>query len=171
MSNSQWDDEYDDDSQDEQKPRKSGNTLREKFEAALAEIKTLKERAEKAEATARQATVSSLVKDKGLDPKITKLMPPTIEPTDEAIGAWLDEFGDLFQPKAEDKPKVEDSPDAEDEQADEYQNAMQSLQRAQGAVTNPGKQEDVLAKLRDPNLTPEKLIELIHAAGGGYGAG
>jgi len=174
MTTNQWDDDdYNDDDSQGQKPK--GNTLRDKLEAALAEVRELKGKLATAEATARTATVSNLVKEKNLDPKIAKLMPKDIEPTTEAIDKWLEEYGDLFKVNTTQndtgaETQTSATEDAEDE-GDGYAAAMRSIQGTQAAGTAPVKAQDVLTKLTNPNLTKEDLMSMIMAAGGGAGSG
>lgn len=169
MSN-QWND-FDDieDSEGGQQQRK-GNGLRDKLEAALAENRALKERVGKAESAARQATVSNLVKDKGLDPKIVRLMPADIEPSEEAIGKWLDEFGDLFVAKtAEETPADQGAGESDEDEGDEFALGIRQMQGVQASATTPVKNSDQMAKLMDPNLTRDQLLQMVLAAGGGPG--
>lgn len=44
----------------------------------------------------RTSTLADVLKDKGVPTKAAKLLPADIEPTPEAVDAWLAEFGDLF---------------------------------------------------------------------------
>jgi hypothetical protein len=44
----------------------------------------------------RASSLADVLKEKGLDSKVTKLYPADAETTPEAVDAWLAEFGDLF---------------------------------------------------------------------------
>lgn len=176
VTTNQWDNDDDDSADDGGQQRSRGNSLRDKLESALAENKTLKERVDKAEATAREATVSTLVKEKNLDVKVVKLMPKDIEPTREAIDAWLEEFGDLFTVKADDDTDDDTSQaggdgDLLDEDSQSYAAAMRQIQGVQATGAAPVKMSDILSKLQDPNLTRDDLMSMISAAGGGAGTG
>lgn len=44
----------------------------------------------------RARTVADFVKSKGLDEKVAKLIPSSVEASDEGLQGWLSEFGDVF---------------------------------------------------------------------------
>lgn len=44
----------------------------------------------------RKRTVRDVLSDRGLNPKIAAFVPSDIEPTAEAVGAWVEEYGDVF---------------------------------------------------------------------------
>ena len=60
----------------------------------------------------RQRTVKDVLQAKGLNPKIAALIPHDIEPSDEALAKWVEEYGDVFgiQTSTEEKP-AEKSPE------------------------------------------------------------
>lgn len=45
---------------------------------------------------ARASTVTDVLKAKGVNPKVAKLIPDSVEPTEDAVGAWLTEWADVF---------------------------------------------------------------------------
>lgn len=63
--------------------------LRKQLNAAQKELKQF--RTEK-----RSTTVSDVLSKRGINPKVAALIPADVEPTQEAVTAWLDEFGDVF---------------------------------------------------------------------------
>jgi hypothetical protein len=98
--------EFDDDEQDE---RGDGPAdLRKAHRAATRKIKELESKI--TELTGDNAKLSKRVRHldigellpKGVSPKVAKLIPDTVEPTADAVKAWLDEFGDVFNVKADD---------------------------------------------------------------------
>jgi hypothetical protein len=44
----------------------------------------------------REATVSKVLSEKGVNPKIAAFIPSDIEPTPEALNSWLEQYGDVF---------------------------------------------------------------------------
>jgi hypothetical protein len=44
----------------------------------------------------RQRTVKDVLQAKGLNPKISAFIPQDIETSEEAIAAWVNEYGDVF---------------------------------------------------------------------------
>lgn len=68
---------------------KALKALQKQFEEQQAQLK-------KYEAQTRKQSVSELLTAKGVNPKVAALIPADVEPTEAGIGAWLDEFGDVF---------------------------------------------------------------------------
>lgn len=171
VPNSEWD--FDDESQNTNNPQ-SGNGLRAQLERALTELKTLKTENAALTKQVRTATISSHVKDKGLNPKIAKLIPSDIEPTVEALDAWFEENADLFPATATSTEGQGEQPQSgvdEDPEQAAMATEMDRLANIANAGRVPGRVEDQMQKLLDPNLTQEKLMEMIRSAGGGVGAG
>lgn len=160
-----WDDpEFNEEGQQQQKP----NPMREHLRKLEKENKALKEANEKALAQLRQRTVSDVLTAKGYKAKVAKLIPADVEPTDEAVGKWLEEFADVFgvTPDAG-EGKAEDGAAAPAEG-----DKLNRISEATAAVSGvPTSQADLRTKLADPSLTREQLVELINKAGGGYGSG
>lgn len=170
VSDNQWD--FDDESQDQNNQQNQSKGLRAQLERALAENKTLKEQAATLTKQVREAAISSLITAKGLNPKIAKLIPSDVESTTEALDKWFEENSDLF-PAA---PKGETNNDEPDEDASPEDQELAQQMAAMGNVTGasamtPQREKDLLAQLRNTDLTQEKLMEMISAAGGGYGSG
>lgn len=44
----------------------------------------------------RKRAVRDVLSDKGLNPKIAAFIPADIDPDEQAISAWIDEYGDVF---------------------------------------------------------------------------
>lgn len=80
--------------------------LRKQLNAAQKELKQF--RTEK-----RTSTVSDVLSKRGINPKVAALIPADVEPTQEAVTAWLDEFGDVFGVVQGEKPSEVQSQDAE----------------------------------------------------------
>lgn len=172
---SDWDD--DDNDGNDNSNNNSGGGLRKQLEQALAEAKQLKEANAKLQKEARTSKVSTVLAAKGLDAKVAKLIPADVAATDEAIGKWLDEFGDLFNLKQQEaekpaEPETVTEDDAEAFEAQqEYIATMRQMGVVGGGLLPPAKAQDLLAKINDPNMTHEGLIALISAHGGGAGSG
>lgn len=164
VSDNQWDDESQD--QDNQQQSKG---LRAQLERALAENKALKDQAATLTKQVRTQTISSLIKDKGLNPKIAKLIPADVESTQEALDTWFEENADLFPAPKDESGGTEDEPASEEDQA--FADQMNAMGNATGSSMTPQRERDMLAALQGKELTQEKLLEMINAAGGGYGAG
>lgn len=171
----QWTTDDDDSGQ-----QNSGGGLRKQLEQALAELKTLKEANGTLKEQARRTSVSTVLKDKGYNIKVAKLIPTDVEPTAEAVQKWLDEYGDVFnvqQEAATDSGTTDDAggdvgaSDVDPEEAMSYIQTMRQMGNVNGGMLAPEKSRDLLAKINDPELKHEDLIKLIEAHGGGVGLG
>lgn len=157
----------------------NGGALRKQLEEALKEMKALRADNEKLQKTARTQTVSTALAKKGLDAKVAKLIPADVAATDEAIGKWLEEYGDVFNLKQDETAPTAEAGDnpgpdtsVEDFEAQqEYISTMRQMGNVTGGMLPPAKAQDLLAKINDPNLTAEGLVALINAHGGGVGMG
>lgn len=106
--------------------------------------------------TTRKSSLADLLKARELDPKVAAFIPAEVEATEEGVGKWLDEYGDVFGAK----------PPAQQQSAltDEQIAAMRQMDSLAGA-TSPAVTNDMLRSVQNAE-TPEALIALIHAAGG-----
>jgi hypothetical protein len=74
--------------------RKVNRTLEKRLKELEQEANTLKTQT-------RQRTVKDVLSTKGINPKVAALIPQDIEPTEEAVSNWLNEWGDVFGVKTE----------------------------------------------------------------------
>lgn len=104
MSNNQdwYDDEeldFDDDVEETQTRSSKDDVLKKVRRAERAKDKQLKELQAELEGLRkfqREATVSKVLQEKGINPKIAALIPAELEPTQEALNSWLEQYGDVF---------------------------------------------------------------------------
>ncbi len=170
----QWD--YDDDETEPQQ-QTQGKGLRQQLEAALKRNKELETQLTETKGQLRKEAVARVIQGKGYKAKVAKLIPGDVDPTDEAISKWLEEWGDVFGTDNLKETPVEPVKAAVEPNADDDLSnaAFADKLRAMGMVTGqaaaPVKDEDMLRKLQSPDLDRKSLIELINAAGGGYGSG
>jgi hypothetical protein len=87
----------------------------------------------------RQRTVKDVLQAKGLNPKIATLIPQDIEPSDEALMKWIEDYGDVFgiQTPTEEKP-AEKSPEIK---------AQARINNIVATGTAPDIDEDAFAKI------------------------
>ena len=87
----------------------------------------------------RQRTVKDVLQAKGLNPKIAALIPQDIEPSDEALMKWVEDYGDVFgiQTPTEEKP-AEKSPEIK---------AQARINNIVATGTAPDIDEDAFAKI------------------------
>ena len=134
-TNYEYDDEDDDfgnEPQDVVKQlRKVNRTLEKRLKELEVEATTLK-------VQTRQRTVKDVLSAKGINPKVAAFIPQDIDTTEEAVSAWLNEYGDVFgvQQSSEETQTKETASDAQRR----IQNVMQS-------GTPPQVDEDSLAKI------------------------
>ena len=134
-TNYEYDDEDDDfgnEPQDVVKQlRKVNRTLEKRLKELEVEASTLKTQT-------RQRTVKDVLSAKGINPKVAAFIPQDIDTTEEAVSAWLAEYGDVFG--------VQQSP--EETQAKETAtDAQRRIQNVMQTGTPPGVDEDALAKI------------------------
>lgn len=104
MSNNQdWldDDEFDFEDEGEETTTRGSkdDVLKKVRRAERAKDKQLKELQSELESLRkfqREATVSKVLQEKGINPKIAALIPQNLDSTPEALNSWLEQFGDIF---------------------------------------------------------------------------
>jgi hypothetical protein len=112
--------------------RKVNRTLEKRAKELEQELAGLKSQT-------RQRTVKDVLQAKGLNPKIAALIPQDIEPTDEALVKWIEDYGDVFgvQTQTEEKP-AEKSPEIK---------AQARINNMVATGTAPDIDEDAFAKI------------------------
>lgn len=169
----QWD--YDDDETTQQQ-KQGGGGLRAQLEAALKKNKELETKLADTDAKLRKEAVNRIISSKGYKPKVAKLIPREVEPTDEAITKWLEDYADIFNLEKKEEDEGEKPAPAEPNPADDAANADYARQlAAMGAATGSGmppmKEADLMKQIMDPTMDRKKLQDLIAAHGGGFGVG
>ena len=112
--------------------RKVNRTLEKRAKELEQELAGLKTQT-------RQRTVKDVLQAKGLNPKIAALIPQDIEPSDEALMKWIEDYGDVFgiQTPTEEKP-AEKSPEIK---------AQARINNIVATGTAPDIDEDAFAKI------------------------
>lgn len=156
MSNNReqyWDDE-DDDFEDTPVSFESETDLVKKLRKALKAEQRKNKELESSYADLSKSQKERIIKDvlasKGVDPKVAQFVPADIDMNADAIGAWLDNYSDVFGIKKEEKPAV----------PQQDINAMQRMERSlEGAdpstsdhtanlIMNAATEEDILSLIR-----------------------
>jgi hypothetical protein len=91
MAKEIWEDD-DDNEQDDNLVKQLRKVIKDMKAAETAKDAELKELRPKV----RNQSVSSILTDLKVNPKIARVIPSDIEANKEAISAWLDEYGDIF---------------------------------------------------------------------------
>lgn len=100
-NNQDWyeDDELDFDTEEETTSRGPDDVLKKVRRAERAKDKQLKEALAELESLRkfqRESTISQVLNEKGVNPKVAKFIPGDIELSADSISAWLNDNGDLF---------------------------------------------------------------------------
>ncbi len=98
-NNQDWLDDDEFDLEEETQSRSSDDVLRKVRRAERAKDKQLKELQAELESLRRfqrEATISQVLAEKGVNPKVAKFIPADIELSSDSISNWLTDNGDLF---------------------------------------------------------------------------
>jgi len=154
MSNYDYeDDDFDMDS--------SGNDLVKQLRKAtkqkdkeLAELKAQFENLNKAQ---RERAIKDALASRGVNSKIAAFIPQDIDPTEESVSKWLEDYADVFGYETQSNQAT---PNVDPKQAAAYQRMTNAVE--QGAT--PEFQADVHRKLMNAN-SREELDEIIRSSG------
>ena len=139
-----------------------GNDLPKKLRAQIKQLSKERDeanaRASQYEAKERTRAVASVLEARGLSPKVASFVPLDIEASEEAVTAWLTEYGEIFTPGAPQaaEPVEQQAPPPE---ADPFRRMAAVEQSAQ-----PGIPASDLAQMQA--MTGEELDALIRRNGG-----
>lgn len=86
-------DDYEDDDQDVPALLKD---LRKQLKVQSQKNKALEDQIAEQATKARGMNLKDVLKAAGVNEKVASLVPSNVEPTAEAVGEWLKEYGDLF---------------------------------------------------------------------------
>ena len=139
----------------------SGNDLVKQLRKAtkqkdkeLAELKAQYESLSKAQ---RERAIKDALASRGVNSKIASFIPQDIDPTEESVSKWLEDYADVFgvqQAETQAKPNVDPA------QAAAYQRMTNAVE--QGAT--PEFQADIHRRLMNAQ-TREELDEVIRQSG------
>lgn len=133
-TNYEYDDEDDDfgnEPQDVVKQlRKVNRTLEKRLKELETEATTLKTQT-------RQRTVKDVLSAKGINPKVAAFIPQDIDTTEEAVSAWLTEYGDVFGVQTPEETQAKTA----------TTDAQRRIQNVMESGTPPGVDEDALARI------------------------
>jgi hypothetical protein len=98
-NNQDWFDDDEFDFEEETQPRSNEDVLKKVRRAERAKDKQLKELQSELESLRkfqREATISQVLAEKGVNPKVAKFIPADIEMSSDSINNWLTDNGELF---------------------------------------------------------------------------
>lgn len=153
-----WADEEDLDGADD---RNDSTAMRELRKADRAKAKRIAELegqlAERSKAD-RDRAMQEVLQTRNLNPKIAGLIPSDVEPSTEAIGKWLDDYGDVFG--------VPQQQDAESSDRDRQVAQMRQMDDFSGEMAPPAAGSDMAARINSVT-SKEELDALIFGGGAG----
>lgn len=107
-NNNEWYEDDDFSTEDFDDPFEDKSTLnkvRRSERAAQKRIKELEQQLQELTKSKRSTDLSSILSEKGVNPKVAAFIPQDLEVTDESVTSWLGEYGDVFgisvKPKAQ----------------------------------------------------------------------
>ena len=153
MSNYDYeDDDFDtDNGNDLVKQLRKANKQKEK---ELAELKAQYESLAKAN---RERAIKDALASRGVNSKIAAFIPQDIDPTEESVSKWLEDYADVFGYETQSNQAT---PNVDPKQAAAYQRMTNAVE--QGAT--PEFQADIHRKLMNAN-SREELDEIIRSSG------
>ena len=132
------------------------------LKGAKAELKTQAEQLDTFLKQSRGSSLADLLKAKGVDPKVSSLIPASVETTEDAVNQWLEQFADVFNIRTAESGTDSGREAAAplEEETDPGAQALASAWAAVQAATQGATSSDVsrlgadaIAKIGDSNLT------------------
>jgi len=157
MSNNDYED---DDFEVEDTSSNSSNDLVKQLRKAAKqkdkELQELRAQFEGVSKAQRERTIKDVLEARGVNKKISAFIPQDIDPTEESLSKWLDDYGDVFGIESQESNQNTVDP-AQAAAYKKMNNAVES-----GLTSDSG--DDVLRKLMSAN-SKEELDEVIRNSG------
>jgi hypothetical protein len=157
MSNNDYED---DDIDFEDSYSNSNNDLVKQLRKAAKqkdkELQELRAQFEGVSKAQRERTIKDVLEARGVNKKISAFIPQDIDPTEESLSKWLDDYGDVFGIESQESNQNTVDP-AQAAAYKKMNNAVES-----GLTSDSG--DDVLRKLMSAN-SKEELDEVIRNSG------
>ena len=153
MSNIDYeDDDFEtNDSNDLVKQLRKANKQKEK---ELAELKSQFENLSKAQ---RDRAIKDALASRGVNSKIASFIPQDIDPTEESVSKWLEDYSDVFGIQKAEAPAT---PNVDPKQAAAYQRMTNTVEQG----VTPEFQADIHRRLLNAQ-SREELDEIIRSSG------
>jgi hypothetical protein len=153
MSNYDYEDDEDEvttESNDVVKQLRKANKQKEK---ELADLKSQFETLNKQQ---RERAIKDVLEARGVNKKISAFIPQDLDPTEESLSKWLDDYGDVFglDTTESNQPVVDQA----------TQDAYQKMNRVTGQGITPDSGDDIYRKLMSAT-SKEELDEVIRQSG------
>ena len=155
MSN--YDYEDDDDITQDDSPNDLVKQLRKASKQKDKELAELRSQFESLSKGQRERAIKDALAARGVNGKIAAFIPQDIDPTEESVSKWLEDYADVFGYETQSN---QSKPNVDPKQAAAYQRMTNAVE--QGAT--PEFQADIHRKLMNAN-SREELDEIIRSSG------
>lgn len=152
-NNNEW---YDDDDDFFEEEDQTGGlqNLRKADRAKSKRIKELESELESLRNFQRQSVVSSVLNERGVNPKIATFIPSDVANDPESIGQWLDEHGEVFGVQQRVQQPMVDQ---------ENLSTLRQIDAVTGSALSPDDVNDMFSRLNNAQ-SAEELMEMIYGA-------
>jgi hypothetical protein len=148
--------DYEDDDFDTDSGNDLVKQLRKATKAKDKELAELKAQYESLAKANRERAIKDALASRGVNSKIATFIPQDIDPTEESVSKWLEEYGDVFGVQAE----TQAVPNIDPKQAAAYQRMTNAVEQG----VTPEFQAQIHSKLMNAN-SREELDEIIRQSG------
>ena len=152
-NNNEWY-EDDDDFLEEEDQTGGLQNLRKADRAKSKRIKELEGELESLRNFQRQSVVSSVLNERGVNPKIATFIPSDVANDPESIGQWLDEHGEVFGVQQRVQQPMVDQ---------ENLSTLRQIDAVTGSALSPDDVNDMFSRLNNAQ-SAEELMEMIYGA-------
>ena len=156
MSNYEYEDDDDDFTTESNQSNELVKQLRKAAKQKDKELQELREKFEGLSKAQRERAIKDVLESRGVNGKIAKFIPSDLDPTEESLSKWLDEYGDVFGLQAAETSK----PAVDPAQAAAYKKMNNVVEQG----LTPDSTDDIMRKLMSAN-SREELDEVIRNSG------
>jgi hypothetical protein len=131
--------------------------LRKATKAKDKELAELKAQYESLAKSNRERAIKDALASRGVNTKIASFIPQDIDPTEESVSKWLEDYSDLFGIQ---QAETQATPNVDPAQAKAYQRMTNAVESG----NTPELQADIMRRLMSAN-SKEELDEVIRQSG------
>ena len=157
MSNFDYEDEDDDFTQESNQNNDLVKQLRKANKQKEKELAELKSQFESISKANRERAIKDALASRGVNSKIASFIPQDIDPTEESVSKWLEDYADVFGYETQ---ANQATPNVDPKQAAAYQRMTNAVEQG----VTPEFQAQIHQKLMNAN-SREELDEIIRASG------
>jgi len=121
------------------------------------ELQELRSQFESLNKAQRERAIKDALASRGVNQKIAAFIPQDIDPTEESVSNWLNNYADVF---GVDAGQTQAKPNVDPAQAQQYQRMNQAVNQAE----SPAPLDDVYRRLMNAN-TKDELDAIIRESG------